>query len=177
MDNKGTIEGNKSEGARGGAFDSREEARRHVGLVSFYMAVVCEALIERAAVHDASKWTKQEYELRDKFLPELRAAKYGSAEYDAVLQKMKPAIDHHHQLNSHHPEYYSNGIFGMNLLDVVEMFCDWCAVMHIKGESLNTEKGARRYKIGEELSAIFKNTEKIAEEARKADGEPGDKDV
>lgn len=151
-------------------YDSREEARQHVMLVALYIDMICADLVRRATVHDASKWRPEEYLFRDKHLPELRASEYGSAEYDAILKKMKPAIDHHHQLNSHHPEHFRNGVAGMNIIDLVEMFADWCAVMHKKGEKINTHRGAQRYKFDPQLVNIFQNTEEMAEIIRAKNG-------
>jgi hypothetical protein len=149
-------------------FDSREEARRHKVLVAKYLHMFCDVLVQRAGVHDDSKWMPEEYELRDKYIPELRATEYGSKEYDEVLKKLRKAADHHHRWNSHHPEHYKRGVNGMTLFDVVEMFCDWCAVMDMKGEPIHTLRGAERFQFDPQLRDIFQNTESAAEAVRQA---------
>jgi len=40
---------------------------------------------------------------------------------------MKPAIEHHYKNNRHHPEHFNNGIDEMNLVDLIELLCDWKA--------------------------------------------------
>jgi hypothetical protein len=37
------------------------------------------------------------------------------------------ALVHHHTHNSHHPEHYPNGIYGMSDADLCEMVCDCTA--------------------------------------------------
>lgn len=91
----------------------------------------------------------------------LRGLTYGSPEYKAELDKMRPTIDLHYKRNSHHPEHYANGIDGMCLLDLVEMLCDWRAATqrHADGDLrkslvINQE----RFKMSPQLVSILKNT-------------------
>lgn len=93
--------------------------------------------------------------------PKLSALTYGSNEYKAALAELKPALDHHYAANSHHPEHHKNGVGGMTLIDLIEMYCDWKAasLRHNDGnfaESLRINK--ERFGICEQLAAIFKNT-------------------
>jgi hypothetical protein len=53
---------------------------------------------------------------------------------------MKPAIQHHYKANSHHPEFYDNGVEGMSLFDVLEMLLDWKAAT----ERRRTRRGWNR---------------------------------
>ena len=74
---------------------------------------------------------------------------------------MKPALDHHYKVNPHHPEYYSNGIKGMNLLDLIEMFFDWMATTkrHADGDIRKSiEINKKRFGYDDLLAQIFNNT-------------------
>ena len=58
-----------------------------------------------------------------------------------------------------------NGIRGMDLLDIVEMICDWKAssVKH-KGDIYNSIKiGKERFNYSSDLEQIFNNTAKLFE--------------
>ena len=61
----------------------------------------------------------------------------------------------------YHPEHFSNGIQGMNLVDLIEMFCDWVSATerHDNGDiykSININK--ERFNYSDDLVSIFKNT-------------------
>lgn len=97
-------------------------------------------------------------------MPKLRKLKYGSDELAQCREQMGEGLQHHYENNSHHPEHYSNGIDGMNLIDLLEMLADWKAAttrMEIEGDilesiTINTE----RYGISDQLAQILKNTVK-----------------
>src|SRR5258708_1360591 len=97
---------------------------QHKKWVAEYMQMVANDLFRRAAVHDNSKFDPEEFEAYDEAFPNLQKYAYGTEELRAELRKIKPAIHHHFEVNSHHPEHYENGIAGMSLLDVIEMVCD-----------------------------------------------------
>lgn len=85
---------------------------------------------------------------------------------------MEPALDHHYANNSHHPQHYENGVDGMDLFDIVEMFFDWKAAGERTKDgdifkSININK--ERFGLSEQLVKIFENT------ARKFLGEKKDK--
>jgi hypothetical protein len=74
---------------------------------------------------------------------------------------LKPALDHHYANNSHHPQFYKNGIDGMNLLDLVEMFFDWkAATERTKDGDIrkSIEINSTRFNISPQLVSIFVNT-------------------
>ena len=63
--------------------------------------------------------------------------------------------------NSHHPEHYENGIYGMDLIDLVEMICDWKAasLRHADGNIMKSlEINKERFNIDEQLFQILVNT-------------------
>lgn len=122
---------------------------------------VIQDLFERAVIHDYSKFSPEEFDDFERVTPRLKTLTYGSEEYRASLREIKPAIQHHYQVNSHHPEHYPDGINGMNLLDVIEMVCDWIAATErvkdgdiYKGLEINKE----RFHIDDQLYGIIKNT-------------------
>lgn len=141
--------------------DSRPETFRHIEQVRERINRCVVDLIHRAHVHDQSKLVSPEVEIFDEYTERLRGLTYGSDEYKAGLAAMKPAIDHHQQNNSHHPEFYADGIRGMNLMDLVEMLCDWKAatLRHNDGDIRKSiEQNQKRFGYSDELKQIFLNT-------------------
>lgn len=145
-------------------YDCSKDTLLHIKRVSSLISVFMIEMLERANIHDSSKLREPEKSYFDKYTPYLKDSKYGSEEYNDFLKKLKPALDHHYSRNSHHPEHYKNGIDGMNLFDIIEMFVDWIAAneRHSKEnkvdiiESINYNK--KRFNMSEQLSNIFKNT-------------------
>lgn len=137
------------------------ETLKHVNEVRGNMGKLVEKLVERAKVHDASKFEEPEKSVFAKNTPKLAKTEYGTPEYGELLKEVQVAIDHHYAKNTHHPEHWPNGIDDMDLLDLVEMLCDWSAAtkrnkngnIH-KSIEVNTE----RFKISPQLSKIFTNT-------------------
>lgn len=82
-------------------------------------------------------------------------------------KKVQVALLHHYSNNSHHPEHYKDGIQGMDLLDVVEMMCDWLAsTMKHKGSNINNsiEINQKRFNCSTDLKKILENSVKIFNE-------------
>jgi hypothetical protein len=120
-------------------------------------------LVQRAADHDRSKLYGIEKQTFDQITPRLRGVTYGSDEYRQTLRENREGIDHHTHNNLHHPEHYADGINGMTLIDLLEMFCDWKAasLRHADGnfeKSLVLNKD--RFGISDQLTTIFENTRK-----------------
>lgn len=144
-------------------YDSTADTLKHIKRVSVLLNEAAARLMHRANVHDNSKLYDPEKELFDEYTPKLANCEYGSEEYQQFLIGLKPALDHHYAKNSHHPEHYPNGIDGMDLFDVIEMFFDWKAASerHATG---NIEKSIEinkdRFKMSDQLVNIFKNTAK-----------------
>ncbi|MBA3825026.1 MAG: hypothetical protein H0X24_14160 [Ktedonobacterales bacterium] len=131
----------------------------HKRLVAAFMNGVIADLIWRSATHDDSKFDPAEFDAYADNLPNFDKATYGTEEYRAALARIKPAIAHHYQANRHHPEHFSDGINGMNLLDVLEMVCDWMAAAQCNpGGTLNLEQQRERFGIDPQLFAIIQHT-------------------
>ena len=144
-------------------YDSRPETYEHIAAVRHLLLGCATNLIQRADEHDASKLVPPELEAFDEFTPKLKDTVYGSDEYRGFLRQMKPALAHHYASNSHHPEHFGeDGILGMNLLDVVEMLCDWAAAVHrtkdgdliASIETLNAD----RFGYDEQIKRLLLNT-------------------
>ena len=96
-----------------------------------------------------------------------KAQKYGSEEYKESLAGLKPALDHHYAHSRHHPEHFSKGINDMNLVDIMEMLCDWKAAGERQrdGNLLKSiELNAQRFGYDDQLKQIFINTAKMLDE-------------
>ncbi len=144
-------------------YDSRVETYEHIQQVQANIFEIIKRLTGRAMRHDASKLEDPEKELFDKWTPALADLEYGSTEYDAALEKLGPALDHHYAKNSHHPEHYPDGVSDMTVMDVIEMFCDWKAAtqrMHDGNIRKSLEINKKRFALSEQLFQIFENTVK-----------------
>lgn len=142
-------------------YDSRQETEKHIMLVRVYLAIIAQELLSRADNHDANKLVEPEKPIFDRVTGQLRGLTYDSQEYRDQLKEMKPALDHHYANNRHHPEHFENGISGMTLVDLVEMFCDWCAATerHDDGDiGRSIDANQDRFEYDNVLASIFANT-------------------
>lgn len=142
-------------------YDSTAETLKHIKWVNTFLIDFSMGLLKRAQDHDDSKLESPEKELFDEMTPILEKVEYNSPEYKESLDKLKPALDHHYMVNSHHPQHYLNGVNDMTLLDIVEMYCDWkAAVLRTKNGDINKsiDINADRFEMSPQLVQIFKNT-------------------
>ncbi len=142
-------------------YDSAKDTQDHIEKVRWNIWEFTEELDKRARTHDASKLQSPEKEVFDEVTPLLRGLTYGRPEYHANTAKLGEALKHHYANNSHHPEYHENGIAGMTLCDLVEMFCDWKAATerHADGNlERSIEINRERFGMSDQLAAIFQNT-------------------
>lgn len=143
------------------------DTKKHMDRVSKLIDNTVEELKDRAVNHDASKLSKEELDLFVEYTPRLKEVKYGSAEYKECLVGLKPALDHHYAVNRHHPEYHENGIEDMDLMDLLELVCDWKAASERHSDGCvysSIEINKARFKISDQLATILKNTAKYLEE-------------
>jgi hypothetical protein len=122
-------------------------------------------LIERAFCHDATKLESPEKEYYDLHTQGLHSLEYGSKSYKEVLRKMQPGIDHHYAHNRHHPQFFADGINGMNLVDLIELLCDWKAAgeRHVDKpvdifRSIDINADEDHFNIEPQMVQILKNT-------------------
>lgn len=170
--------------------DAEDETRKHIKQVCMLIDKVTLELKHRALAHDQSKLNPPELEVFNIYTEKLKHTTYGSDEYKQYLEEMKPALDHHYKHNRHHPEHFKNyncngchtdykimpsackfcgysqfqeepDISQMNLIDILEMFCDWLAATkrHEDGDILKSIKiNKKRFGFGNEIEAILINT-------------------
>ena len=140
------------------------ETKKHIAKVEEYLDMMAAGLKSRGHMHDLSKTKSPELEIFQEYTDKLKGTTFGSAEYKQYLKEMKPALDHHYKVNRHHPESNPNGIKGMNLLDVMEMVCDWKAASerHANGDIVSSiEKNKERFDMSDDLTQIILNTVKL----------------
>ena len=152
------------------SYDSTEDTKAHIAKVGENMGIIFLEIARRIQDHDASKLVDPEKSTFDKVTPQLKGSTYGSDEYKAFLSDMKPSLEHHYAHNRHHPEHFTNGIHDMTLVDIIEMFCDWCAATERHddgniGKSIDINK--KRFNFDEDLACIFANTSQTYQMGRR----------
>lgn len=143
------------------SYNSEDDTVEHIARVQLYMRRAERELASRAAIHDMSKLGSAEKPTFDRMTPRLRELAYGSAEYAAALEEMRPALEHHYRHNKHHPEHHERGVRGMTLLDLIEMLCDWRAASerHADGDiHKSVEINVERFGIPDGLADVLRNT-------------------
>lgn len=147
--------------------ECKVETIKHIERVRYYLRIITDKLTSRGVTHDKTKLESPEVELFTEFTPRLAELKYGSEEYKESLARLKPALEHHYANSRHHPEHFSKGINDMNLVDIIEMFCDWKAAGERQrdGNLLKSiELNAQRFGYDDQLKQIFINTAKMLDE-------------
>lgn len=142
-------------------YDSGFDTAKHRFMVQFYLNGMIKELITRGENHDQSKMEDPEKPVFDDCTPRLAGMTYGSEEYKQCLEEMNVALSHHYANNMHHPEHYANGVNDMDLVDLMEMICDWKAATkrHNDGNILKSlELNKERFHIDAQLYSILKNT-------------------
>lgn len=145
-------------------YDSTGDTMLHIHRVGDHMTDMVMRLMVRMRDHDASKLADPEKAMFDEFTPKLAEMEYGSPEYKACTTAMRESggLQHHYANNSHHPEYYENGVNGMSLLDVMEMLCDWKAAgeRHADGGDImrSIMMNRDRYGLSQQMVDVMMNT-------------------
>lgn len=143
------------------SYDSTHDTFAHIVQVRTQIRSFIRQLERRAADHDASKLEEPEKSAFDRETPNLRGLTYGSPEYKAATTRLGDALKHHYAHNRHHPEHHAQGIFDMDLVDLVEMLCDWKAATerHDDGDiHKSLAINGDRYGISPQLRHILSNT-------------------
>jgi hypothetical protein len=142
--------------------DSRPDTQKHIDLVNENGKKFCDKFLERLTHHDASKLEEPERKYFDKGTPQLKNSTYGDKSYDDAKERIKPGLEHHYAENDHHPEHFGKqGISGMNLYQLLEMWIDWTAAVkrHADGNIFNSLMYNRdRFHIDDQLFSILLNT-------------------
>jgi len=177
-------------------FESKFKAMRHVETVRNFISTVIKELLNRQELHDQTKLQSPEAEIFAEHTPKLRDSAYASEEYNECLKEMNVALEHHYKNSRHHPEHFGhmrcaacmdtytidpdahcvdcsrNGIpkhsiLSMNLIDMIEMLCDWKAatLRHDTGDLYQSiELNQKRFGYGNEIKKLLINTAKWLDE-------------
>jgi hypothetical protein len=145
---------------------------KHIWQVRKNIFRVIVHLFWRALWHDRTKLKPECKKYFDIYTPKLAGCTYGSEEYKKYLKGLKPALDFHYKKERHHPEHFNAiahpgssdfpvTLRWMNLVEIVEMFCDWYAATkrHKDGDIIKSiEINAERFNYSRDLVDIFENT-------------------
>jgi hypothetical protein len=129
----------------------------HKAWVTFYIFSIIARLFKRAFLHDMSKLYIDEIRGFSQFVDNYGSCNYDSPQYNERKKLLADTLALHYQRNSHHPEHYGD-IRMMNIIDVVEMVCDWKAAVHYNHGSVKASLQAQkaRYKLeGQMLKYII----------------------
>ena len=152
--------------AETGSVNLKEQAvnfttMRHIERVRNLLNKMVRHLLRRGELHDQSKLEPPESPMSAQYTDQLRLLTFGSQEYSDCKKKLGPALDHHYARNPHHPEFHKNGVADMNLIDLMEMICDWKAASdrHADGDIYRSLKiNKERFGISDQLAQILTNT-------------------
>lgn len=141
--------------------EAMRETAKHIRRVQELMGEALVNLQRRAVDHDTSKWSPEEWPYFAEATSRLRGLTYGSPEYRASLDSIRPGVEHHQKSNTHHPEYYADGVEGMTLMDLLEMLADWKAAgeRHADGSlSRSLEVNATRFDMPPQIVRLLRQT-------------------
>lgn len=147
-------------------YQARCETLKHIKEVNRLLLLFSKELMDRACEHDTSKLEEPEASIFEGQTCHLLDTKYNSPEYKDQLEKLGKALAHHYANNRHHPQHQKEGIRGMNLVDLVEMFLDWMAAAkrQMDGNILvSLEENQNKYGYSDDLKQIMKNTANLIE--------------
>lgn len=133
----------------------------HKFWVAFYMTGFAVRLVWRAVIHDYSKFGLGESRGFFRVIHKLKHSTYGTPEYQELLDEIAPSLKLHYARWSHHPEHYDNGMRGMSLADLVEMFCDWKAAVrrHTDGDIHRSIRiNQDRFEYSDDIRSILANS-------------------
>jgi hypothetical protein len=143
------------------AFEVLTDTLIHVSEVQENLEVMIHDLKVRGINHDRSKFQEPEFSTFCETRPEFKKVNFGTKEYDAVVDKARLAVTHHHLSNRHHTAFYANGVQGMTLLDILEMLADWkAASRRSPGLSFadSLSRAFKKYEINETMQQFILNT-------------------
>lgn len=142
------------------------ETMRHIERVRNLLNTMAIDLLRRGELHDQTKMEPPEVGPFTKMTPELSKLTFGTPEYEESKKQLGEALTHHYARNRHHPQHWKRGIRDMNLLDIIEMFCDWKAASE-RHDDGNLRKSIQingeKYQFPPELVEIFENTVEVVE--------------
>lgn len=140
----------------------------HMKNIQDLIFIINRKLNSLAEKHDLDKLQEPIATIYSEIIPRYTNLVYGTEEFESYLETLNKATNHYNK-NEHHPEHFKNGINGMNLLNIIEMFCDWYSASIRDGgniyKSISVNK--KRFDISNQLEDIFLNTANFLEKAIK----------
>jgi hypothetical protein len=112
-----------------------------------------EELLERARVHDASKFGPEE-RIPYAWLTEYHRCRRNGEPFEypeGVAERVKLAIHHHVTSNRPHPEFHADPN-DMSDVDLIEMVCDWTAMAQEFGQDGGSARGWADRTIGKRFA-------------------------
>ena len=118
-----------------------QRTREHIERVHRCLALLARGtdygaeLIERARVHDASKFGPEE-RIPYVWLTEYHRCRRSGEPFEypeGIAERVQRAIHHHVTTNRHHPECHADPN-DMSEVDLIEMVCDWTAMAQEFGQ-------------------------------------------
>lgn len=143
--------------------DYFDKTMEHIYEVQRNMFLIASEIEVRSKSHDETKLNEPEASSFAALTPLLAESTYGSDKYNGFLKELNETLKHHYENNSHHPEHFKNGVAGMTLIDLIEMFCDWLAATkrHNDGDIYKSiEINTKRFNLDDQIRSIFINTAK-----------------
>jgi hypothetical protein len=112
-----------------------------------------EELMERAKVHDASKFGPEE-RIPYVWLTEYHRCRRSGEPFEypeGVAERVTEAIRHHVTSNRHHPEFHADPN-DMTEADLIEMVCDWTAMAQEFGQDGGSARGWADRTVGKRVA-------------------------
>jgi hypothetical protein len=145
--------------------DYETKLRKHRNGVHWLINQIINELNIRSLNHDLSKYSDEERPIFQSIV--FTDVKYGTPEYYDRLNLLKEATGHHYEENRHHPEHFKDGLRDMNLIDLIEMICDWMSAAKNYNNTGNIYQsikiGQKRFGYDDTLKKILLNTVKYLE--------------
>jgi hypothetical protein len=112
-----------------------------------------EELLERARVHDASKFGAEEW-IPYVWLTEYHRCRRNGEPFTyppGVAERVTQAIHHHLTTNRHHPDFHADPN-DMSEVDLIEMVCDWTAMAQEFGQDGGSARGWADRTVGKRVA-------------------------
>lgn len=137
-----------------------KDLQQHRAWVAEGMHYIIREIATRSHNHDDSKMSEIE---RDAYIEPVwqlnhDGPEYGTEEYKALCKQMGEGWKHHIKHNDHHPEHFDNDLSKMNLVQLIEMVCDWRAASKRKGNHPAKAIEFMKAELSPQLEAILRNT-------------------
>ena len=142
---------------------TQEVINAHKLRVFQLMAKLSQEVIRRGYDHDMTKFDAVEFPYYSEAIDDFEKHPFGTDGYKKAKESLGEAVKHHYAHNRHHPEHFPDGIKGMNLIDLLEMLCDWKSATQNHPEKPGDLKksiawATEKYNISPELVQILYNT-------------------